>query len=63
MQDSYGGVTILSTQIDNGDQIIYSTKSAAALALGCPVRTITRRCEDGKSYYFKGKYYILSYKN
>lgn len=63
MQDSYGGVTILSTQIDNGDQIIYPTKSAAALALGCSIRTITRRCEDNKSYNFKGKLYILSYKN
>lgn len=63
MQDSYGGVAILSTQIDNGDQITYSTKSAAALALGCSIRTITRRCENGQSYYFKGKLYILSYKN
>lgn len=63
MQDSYGGVTILSTQIDNGDQITYSTKSAAALALGCSIRTITRRCEDGQSYNFKDKLYILSYKN
>jgi hypothetical protein len=32
MRDSHGGVTIICTNADNGEQIIYPTKSAAALA-------------------------------
>jgi group I intron endonuclease len=63
MQDSYGGVAILSTQMDNGNQITYSTKSAAALALKCSIRTVYRRCEDNAVYRFKGNSYKLSYKN
>jgi len=63
MQDSAGGVKILLTQIDNGEQTIYLTKSAAAKALGCSIRTITRRCEDGQLYKLNNKSYVLSYKD
>lgn len=63
MQDSAGGVKILITQIDNGEQTIYLTKSAAAKALGCSIRTITRRCEDGQFYKLNNKSYVLSYKD
>jgi group I intron endonuclease len=63
MQDSAGGVKILLTQINNGEQTIYLTKSAAAKALGCSIRTITRRCEDGQLYKLNNKSYVLSYKD
>jgi group I intron endonuclease len=63
MQDSAGGVKILLTQIDNGEQTIYLTKSAAAKALRCSIRTITRRCEDGQLYKLNNKSYVLSYKD
>jgi group I intron endonuclease len=63
MKTSYGGVTIICTNIENGEEIIYLTKSAAALALECSIRTISRRCEDNIIYKFKDKSYKLSYKN
>jgi hypothetical protein len=62
MKISYRGV-IISTNIENGEEITYSTKSAAALALECSIKTISRRCEDGVIYKFKNKSYKLVYKN
>jgi len=63
MQASYGGVVILCTNIESGEERIYPTKSAAALALECSIRTISRRCEDNTIYTFKDKSYKLAYKN
>jgi hypothetical protein len=62
MRDSHGGVTIICTNRENGEQIIYPTKSAAALALECSIRSISRKCGIKDTYKFKGKTYILSYK-
>ena len=63
MRVSHGGVVIICTNIENSEEIIYSTKPAAALALECSIRTISRRCEDNATYRFKGKSYKLTYKN
>ena len=63
MRVSHGGVAILCTNVENGEEILYSSKSEAALALECSIRTSTRRCEDKVTYKLKDKSYKLSYKN
>jgi len=63
MRISHGGVVIICSNIENREEIIYSSKSEAALALECSIRTVSRRCEDNAIYRFKGNSYKLSYKN
>ena len=63
MSQSRGGVKLLVTQVDSGEQIKFSTKSAAATFFQISVRTITRKCEDGKLFVFNNKSYVFSYDN
>lgn len=51
------GVAVCATQLGTGQTISFKTKSEAATFFECSLRTISRRCQDGKPYAFKGVYY------
>jgi hypothetical protein len=52
------GVAICATQLETGQTISFKTKSEAAAFFECSQRTISRRCEDGKPYAFKGVFIL-----
>lgn len=41
------------TNIENGEEIVYLTKSVTALALECSIKSIFKRYEDNTIYIFK----------
>jgi hypothetical protein len=53
------GVAICATQLNTGQTITFKTKSEAATFFECSLRTISRRCEDGKPYAFKGEFWTF----
>jgi group I intron endonuclease len=53
------GVSVCATQLGTGQTISFKTKSEAATFFECSLRTISRRCQDGKPYAFKGSHYTL----
>ena len=48
MSDSHGGVGVCCKDLSTGVITYYDSKLAASKALGCSVRTITRRIDSGK---------------
>lgn len=61
MSASSGGVRVYVFNLQLVKCNEYPTKSAAAKALGCSIRTVDRRCKDGKPYSTEGGPYILSF--
>ena len=53
------GVAVCATQLGTGQTISFKTKSEAATFFECSLRTISRRCQDGKPYIFKGVFFTF----
>jgi len=52
-------VAVYATQLGTGQTISFKTKTEAATFFECSLRTISRQCEDGKPYAFKGAFYTF----
>jgi len=53
------GVAVYAAQLETGQTISFKTKSEAATFFECSLRTISRRCQDGKPYAFRGVFYTF----
>src|SRR5690606_2109600 len=57
---AFKGIHILVTNIKTGDVLKFLSKSEAALAYNISIRTLSRRCKDGKPFEYNKELYTFS---